>query len=387
VDNVRLWKTLRVLLACAALTVTSSACGGGSAGTSGEGSVDDAYVSHVQDEVDKYLSETGSYVEPPSTGPAPVAGKRIALVSCGEAFPTCAQEMAGAQRAIELIGWEATLFDSKGDMSVAGSAVRSAVASKYDGIFTYYIDCEYIKAPLEEAKAAGIPVVGGDSQDCGSGDQSLYANGGGVLYNTFDGQATFTEWVKDWIHAQALYPIAKKAGKANILHFSETTGASARAEDEEVEATVEECASCTFTRFSFPTADYGTKLQGEAEQQLLRNPDVNAVLPNYETILVSGVSGAIKASGRDLLVSAGEGTAASAELRSSGLAQYGAGFAYDWEAFAAIDDLNRVFNGEKPVNSGIGVQLFDKDHNWPAATGFVPPIDFKSAYKKTWGVS
>ena len=58
----------------------------------------------------------------------------------------------------------------------------------------------------------------------------------------------------------------------------------------------------------------------------------------------------------------------------------------DWTGWAAVDTMNSLFAGTEPVDSGLGWQLVDKDNNLPASGPFVPAVDFKSVYKKAWGV-
>ena len=51
-----------------------------------------------------------------------------------------------------------------------------------------------------------------------------------------------------------------------------------------------------------------------------------------------------------------------------------------------LDTMNSVFANKKPVDSGIGWTLVDKDHNLPASGEFIPPVDFQAQYKAAWGV-
>jgi len=58
----------------------------------------------------------------------------------------------------------------------------------------------------------------------------------------------------------------------------------------------------------------------------------------------------------------------------------------DWTGWAAIDTMNSLFRNEKPAFSGLGWQLVDPTHNMPASGPWVSPVDFKTIYKKAWGV-
>ena len=74
-------------------------------------------------------------------------------------------------------------------------------------------------------------------------------------------------------------------------------------------------------------------------------------------------------------------------IREGGVGvQAGVGTPARWEGFAGIDALLRLFAGDPVAGSGIGLQVFDADHNLPAEGRYVPPVDFESAYKKAWGV-
>jgi ribose transport system substrate-binding protein len=58
-----------------------------------------------------------------------------------------------------------------------------------------------------------------------------------------------------------------------------------------------------------------------------------------------------------------------------------------WTGWSSIDTMNSVFLKKPPVDSGIGWTIADKDHNVPASGEIIPSVDYKSAYKKAWGVS
>jgi hypothetical protein len=59
-----------------------------------------------------------------------------------------------------------------------------------------------------------------------------------------------------------------------------------------------------------------------------------------------------------------------------------------WEAWASIDRLNRILNGDMTLpNIGMGLTITDKTHNLtPKGDAWSPEVDFASLYKKAWGV-
>lgn len=377
----------RTLLAgLAVMTAAALTACGGAGETKNTGDADTGFLAENAKLVQEYLGEKGTFAPPPTEAPAPEKGKRIALVSCGQVINSCAEEIGAADEAAKMIGWQPQIIDSpNGDPTAAVPGIKRAVADGVDAIFVYYIDCAYIKDGLEDAKAAGIPVIESNSQDCSKTDEgaeSYFQRG--VQYNVGDG--SYDAWLKAWLVSQAQYSIDKLEGKADLALFSDSTNAASRALFGWVEEEMAKCTSCNYYGFEFPFTDIGTSLQGKAETFLLKNPSVNAILSGYGAILTGGVSAAASKIRPDALVSASDGLAPGIALMNEGKAQFGSGLSYEWEGFAAIDTINRVLHGQEAVNSGIGIQVFDEEHNRPAGDAWQPPYDFKSLYAQAWGI-
>ncbi|MDW5597634.1 substrate-binding domain-containing protein [Conexibacter stalactiti] len=379
---------LAVFIAACGSSESGSETTGTSTATTSAGGGDAAYLEENAALVERYLSEKGTFLPPPERSPRPQAGKHIALVSCGQTvIPSCGLEINAAREAAEALGWRTTLIDAaNGDPVSTGPGIQNAVAQRVDGIFTYYVDCEYIREPLQAARDAGIPVVNSNGRDCDQSDSaapSLFTYT--IRYNAGDG--SFQEWVDEVSIAQARYAIDKLDGEAHIGFATDSTSAASVAVGRTVEAAVKECGGCSIELLLFPIGDIGTRLQGKAESFLLKNADVNTVIPAYSAIMQGGLIGAIQTARRDLLVSVGEGLPEGIALIRDGKAQYGYGLSYGWEGYAAIDSLNRILNEEDPdVNSGIGVKLFDEEHDFPSGDDWVPPYDYQALYRKAWGV-
>jgi ribose transport system substrate-binding protein len=87
----------------------------------------------------------------------------------------------------------------------------------------------------------------------------------------------------------------------------------------------------------------------------------------------------------------GEGTSAGMDLiRENRGMQAAVGLPVGWEAYAAVDAVLRLFAKQDPAasDSGMGLQVVDQTHNLPpAGQPFTPNVDYKSAYRKMWGIS
>jgi ribose transport system substrate-binding protein len=376
------------VIACLGVALTAFGCG--SSGSDGGGSTSASTAQGANGELAYFDAQLatlfkGTHEPPPSTAPKPEPGKNVWLISCGQSASTCAYVMDAAQEAAGLMGWKTTVFDSKGDPAVAATGIRQAIAAKADGIYVYYQDCSALKQPLIEAERAGIPVVASESFDCdfkNPGEKPLYADS--VAYVQGSNEA----WGRAYGAAVADYLIAKKRGKANSLLFMDDTTALGGPLLEGFKAEFDRCSACEYHVVEFPITAIGTDLQQRAEQALLKYPDVNSIGVEYDAILVSGVGAAAKASGRDLLVMAGEGGPAVIAQVRSGDADGGIGDPNDWGGWAAMDSLNRLFHDEEPQPSGVGVQAYDAENNLPSGADetFKVSVDFKDAYKKAWGV-
>lgn len=344
---------------------------------------------------DFLLSATGSYSSPPTTAPAPQAGKKLWLISCGQAYTSCSLPIGAAEEAAQSIGWTTKVFDDQGDPTTVTTGIRQAIADKADAIFMYYIDCAYAAEALGEARKAGIKVAAAESADCSDLDpnaESLFdyavTYSGGLDGPVEGGQSPYAEQIGLWGQAQGNLAVVKADEKVNALVFTDNYGFGGKRAAEGMNQVLSSCEGCTSQIIEFPYEDLANgNLATTVKQALLKNPDVNVVAAAYDAIAVYGLAQAAADAGRPLIVIGGEGSAEGMDLVRAGQITLGAGLPLGWEGYAAVDALNRLLQGEEPVPTGMGLQLFDADHNVPASGGYAPPFDYKSVYKKAWGVS
>src|SRR5581483_8154784 len=138
-----------------------SGCGdSGNAPLAGSG----GNTGQFRERVDEYYH--GVLAAPPANGPAPAPGKSVWIISCGQAVTSCALPSESMEQAAHQLGWRVTIFDGKLDPSQFTAGMRQAIAADADGIIPVGIDCPLIKAPVEEARRAGIAVVPQVGMDC-----------------------------------------------------------------------------------------------------------------------------------------------------------------------------------------------------------------------------
>ncbi|WP_449282670.1 sugar ABC transporter substrate-binding protein [Leucobacter sp.] len=370
-------------LAAGALLLAGCADAGG--GVVDENRPEGAGVAAVADDLQRWLE--GTSVEPDtSDSPEPAADKEVMLISCGQSTSSCARGIQGAEEAAEAIGWKSTVYDTKGNLSAAGDGIRQAIASGIDGIFIYFIDCSYMQQPLEEAKAAGIPVVQAEGVDCDVADPaapSLFS------YSVEYVEGDLLTWIEDFGAGSAAYLIDQTRGYADTLFVADNAAIGTEHVIAGFDRMMERCPDCTaeVLEYSFDKL-YGEGVSQDLQQQLLKRPDVNSVGVAYDAILLSGVADAVQQaskSGQDYLLTGGEGSEAAMDYLRSGLVVAGVGLDNEWEGWSGIDNLNRLFQGAPTANSGIGIEIYDAERNTPESGPFVSKIDYESVYREAWG--
>jgi ribose transport system substrate-binding protein len=374
---------LSIFIGCLALAGCGGGSGSGSSGATGsESEAGSSNIKYAQQATEEGLGPKGSFKKAPTKTVKPQSGKKLMVVSCGQTITACRFANGAVQRAAGELGWETTLYDTKGDYAASSTAIRNAVAGGYDGITMYFIDCSFAQAALQEAKEADIPVVTAEGFDCdevNSGAPSLFT------YQLEYALGDYEEYAKAWGRINADYAIANQNGESNALIFADDTAqANIPISEGEMEE-YEKCDSCSAEIVKFPISDFGTALQRVAEQELLKHQDVNTVLTTYEAISLE-VYPAVQASGREILVFMGEGGKPGLDLIREGANVYSSGFPLEWEGYGLVDALARIFNGEKPIATGIGLQLIDAEHSLPKSGPYKSPIDFEAMYRKLWGL-
>ena len=329
--------------------------------------------------------------EPDKSSRPAAKGKKIVVISAGQAGLSASVPSNAAVEAAQALGWNVSLYDEKLDPSTAPALVRQAIAAGVDGIVVDATDCPLIKGPLQEAAAKGIKVVSIYSFDCndplfGPGGQPLFS--GAINFGVSDIDA-FTE---SYGANQADAVITATKGHARVILINDLEFTVLRYTAKGFTDELARCSDCkVVAEVDFKAAELGPILQQKAAAALLQHPEANAVKIPYTAASLLGIAGAVAASGRisgGLYVMGGEGFAPELDLIRAGKGVSAVNIiASDWVGWAAVDTLNSVFIGKQPAPSGIGWALADKTHNLPASGPYVPSIDFRAAYRGAWGVS
>jgi ribose transport system substrate-binding protein len=329
----------------------------------------------------------------PDTTPRPAAkGKKIVIISSGQSSISSSIPVNAAKEAALAIGWNVTVYDAQLNPSNYPQLVSQAIASGADGIVLDAIDCSYVKSGLEQAKAKGIKVVPIYAYDCndpyaGKGGTSLFS---GYTNYGADANKNLGAFAEKYGFAQGQAAIAATGGKAKVILFNDPTTTVLHYTGTGFLNAIKQCAGCkVVSEVDFKGLDLGPTLQQRAASVLLQHPEANVVKSPYTAATLLSIAPAIQQSGRGskLYVMGGEGFQPELDLMRNHQGVSAVMISpSDWTGWSAVDTLNSLFQGKAPAYSGLGWQLVDSGHNLPAAGPWVSPIDFKSIYKKAWGV-
>ena len=328
-------------------------------------------------------------VPPPAVGPKPTAGKNIWILSATQQVYGLAQLSTEVGRAAKTLGWTSNVCD--GQNNVGGgwaNCVRQAVAARADAIVLESIDCGAVKAPLQEARNAGVAIASLTSFDCDDPTQgsseALFDASIEFLKDTSTPNAFFEAMGKlraDWI-------IAETGGNAKVLQVTFDGVAFGSYLAKGFNDEIATCENCKIVSTLALTPNDIPNIRQKFETALLQAKDVNAVSVDVDFMFTAGIQQALISAARPgLVVAGGECGRDNLEyIRSGGGQQMCVGNSIGHIAYAGMDQLNRHFAGEKPVVQGVGWQLVDVEHNLPASAGvdFEGPVDYRSGYESTW---
>ncbi len=358
----------------AASTGASAEAAGGGAQEAAQAAVEKGYA--------------GTSTLPDSTSRPGAKGKRVIFISSGQNSISTAVPMAGQIEAAKALGWQTQLLDGQSNPSLWPGLVRQAIASKPDAISLQAIDCPLVAKPLEEARKAGIKISAGYSFDC---DDPKF--GGAKHFDAIPFYASANgdpgEFTRTYAELQANTAIAKFGDKANVLQFNDEEFRILDYTSEGFQRGIK-AGGGKIVYATFTVSELGPKLEAKVSGELLKNPDVNVIKSPYTGATLLGIQSGIQKAGRagKVFVIGGEGFAPELDLMRAGSVDVVNVTPPAWVGWATIDSLNSAFNGTDPVDSGVGWTLVDKEHGLPAKAGaeFNDFPDFRSVYKKAWGV-
>ncbi|GAA1038425.1 hypothetical protein GCM10009557_54380 [Virgisporangium ochraceum] len=321
-------------------------------------------------------------------------GYGIAIISRGQQSPSSKVPTDAADEAARALGWKVVRYDLALDPRKAGQAVQSAIAEGVRGIVTN-VDCAFAPAEFAAAKAKGILIIPLFAFDCT--DPTVTGQTGPAQFTTFVNYTGTNQRSDPGRQNAAAGVLAANAvilatgAKAKVLAFNETTSTVLNYMHLGFVSQIKKCTTCELLgEVRYTAADVASgALRGMVDEALRRHPEVTAIRGANSTAVQTAIAPALQAAKKQnqVVVVGGEGQQADLDLiRAKQGLNITISFDTPWHAWAAIDTLNSVFNGEQPRVPGVGVMLIDREHNLPPSGPVQHNVDFRSVYKKAWGV-
>ena len=189
--------------------------------------------------------------------------------------------------AAQTIGWETNLVDGNFNAANAyATGIRQAIAGGADGVILVSIDCDLVKQPLAEAQTAGIEVVIANALGCEGEDLA-------TLVVPSEENPTLQDWARAWGAAKADWIVAQTEGEANVLLFVLDDSLQTVSHDEGFQDEMEKCGACKIEVVHTSLADLGPPLEQLVGSALLSNPEANAIVFPYDSMITLGAGPAI----------------------------------------------------------------------------------------------
>lgn len=365
------------LLAAALLLLTS--CGENSAADKGSNASSEDTAT-FDAKIDTLIEEGSApqTARPPTEGPEVQTGKKLFVIPCAMVANGCAASAEAAQAAAEDIGWDVTLIDPAGDPTKQNNAIENAIAQQADGIVLTAIDAKTVARSLARAQEAGIKVV---CFACSDPDGAFDALVPASPKDAYD---------SGYLAMAALYGSTDRDLKVIMMNGPEYgIAAGENGRQEGAKAFVDECqaagGNCELTaEVDVLTANLATSAPAQVVSVVRQNPDANALWAFADPFLAT-VQPALAQANLDLKIAGIDPTSFNYDLLRQGKEHGSVTPAFEWVGYAAIDNLNRMFAGEEPVDQGVKGKLITPE-NVPDSGDFEGDFDVIPEYHKLWGL-
>jgi ribose transport system substrate-binding protein len=318
----------------------------------------------------------------PAIDASKARGKTIFIIPESSSIPFISTIDKSIVKVAKLVGVKTTVYTNQAQPSEWAAGMNQALAQKPDLIMLQGApDPRVLQPQLAAAQKAGIPVL---VTHFFEESDPLPPNVNALVRVQFNQAARL----------EADYTITDTGGKANVLIVTSNEVPIAKGMLNAMKQEFAKCgSSCKYTIVNVPIPDWATKIQTEVQSALVRNPEINYVIPFVDGMAQFTAAG-ITSAGKTgkVKISTFNGTPFALKMIQDGnVLAMDVGENLDWLGWADMDQALRMLVGAKPVYSEhTPLRVFDKSN--VAQTGR-PPRDstgygnaYVAGYKKLWGL-
>lgn len=384
------------LTACAAAGVLlASACAGGGSTTSAGNTVTAGGASAASPAgtasaataaVAAARKEVTSYAAPgPAFNASSLRGKTVYYVPISlqaESFQIVSQSLTAALRTV---GVKVHACDGGVNPSTAAACFTQALGQHAAGVIADAIPYMLAAHSFDALRAAGIPVlIVNQLRPSGQKDNDQLAYMPGNAVQMLDVAA-------DWIAADS-------GGQANIVaqEFTDSPNTVAYLQDNAIPTLKSGCPECTVTVNKISSANFGL-IPSSTSSALLKNPGINYLWSEFDTILQPTMQGVQQAGGATRLkgVSADGLLGALQMLKQQNFLYADVATNYNYQAWASADMIMRMaLRLPLPAMEPIPLRVIDRTNIGQVsditAAGemsgdWFGPTTYKTMFAKLWG--
>lgn len=347
-----------------------------------------ADVEYAQSQIDKF-KQLPEFVAPgPAFDASKAAGKTVFNIPLSSEVPFLQVIDEAMMQVADTYGINFIEFPTQGQPSQWVQGIDQAIAQGVDVIVLQGApDPRVLQPQLEQAKAAGIPVI----------ITHIWDETVPLPPNV---TASVSVPFKTAARLEADFQIADSNGDANVLIV---TSSEVVPSDGIVEAIQDEfatrCPDCKTKVVNVPVVDWATKIQTEVQSAIVADPDLNYVIPIYDSMSQFAVPGVEAADAADRVsIATFNGTPFVLQFLQEGSpVKMDVGENLSWIGWANMDQVMRVLAGEPPVleppvpegQSYLVLRVFDEANI--DETGTPPEVDqgygnaYIDGYTELWG--
>jgi ribose transport system substrate-binding protein len=380
VRNVKIprWQVLLAVLAlgAVALAAAASLAAAGSKGPN---------LGYVRAQIEKY-SALPKFVPPgPPVPIAKVKGKTVFNIPDSSSNPFANNIAKAMQKAAPMLGLEFIDFTNQGQPAQWVQGVYQAINRKVDLIDDFGgVNPKVIGPQITAAQKAGIKVVGTHLYD--KTQKPLF-----VDVNVPAPYGPAARLIADWV-------ILDTQGKADVLVVTsnEVLGTPPIVNGLKSEFAKYCGGGCKLQFLNAPVSDWATKIQSNVQSTLLRDPNINYIVPIYDS-MAQFIVPAIRATNKigKVHIATYNGTPfVLGYMQQADIVRMNVGENLDWLAWAYLDADARVLAGmkvPKVIDEHTALRVFTRENVKEAGTP--PKIStgygdaYVAGYKKLWGVN
>lgn len=376
-------RVLRLIVAIGCLVVVT-ACGAAERDApASSGRTNPQFVETVRD----LIEAAAQPQQPLDLAPNPASGHRnVAVISVTLAETGALRTARALSAAIHDMGWTSTTYDGQGSPTVANQKLEQAINTRPDAIVLISLDPTDVGSGLAAARTAGIPVSCAACWDLTSPDQR------GRFYADVTPPLSVFEQLG---YLTAAYSFLQTDGHPRFLTMNDPALSNLSARTVGFRRFIRECnaaqADClVLANKDFQVANATTTLAADGAHLAQAHPTFNAFWISFDFAALQVLTGLRQAGlttdgDRFLVASNGDGPNLQI-INTVSTIRATVAISFEQEAYALVDNLNRIFKQEPTVPANVPIRLFTKDNADSADNGrWSGDVDYRAAYRSAWG--